>query len=414
MKNKMAIVYLALCLVIGIVIVNQLFADSAEVLPKGVTTGRMDGKFYLPIDQRYSHDGHPESAAADLNANLNSSVFPALGLVEQFFGMPPGSASIGQSVVTFQYNYKIVELFFGRGITDRLSVGILLPYWWVSNDVTAALNTVRATVGKNAALNTIAPLSVPGTVPLTTKDAQNLIGRGLDINGDGKIDIPGFGFKPVKNWSNHGLSDIEVGAKYQYLKTDNWRLAFTGEVRCPTGEIDDRNNLVDRGLGQGAWALLFRFQNDYIGFKNLTLNGTFRYDLIFPDQKTLRIPEAVNQPLTRNVETVDRNLGDVFEFEGTGTYTLTKGLDFYLTYKYGFSLKDSVKGRRGHIESLEDETNYSEQVFITGLSYSTIPLFLEKKFPLPITASISYRNRFAGTNKVLKSQYIDVGLQIYF
>jgi hypothetical protein len=61
----------------------------------------------------------------------------------------------------------------------------------------------------------------------------------------------------------------------------------------------------------------------------------------------------------------------------------------------------------------EAETNAKEQVFIIGLQYSTISAYLAKEFPLPMVGFIGYRNRFAGEN-VLKSQYIDVGLTVYF
>jgi hypothetical protein len=64
-------------------------------------------------------------------------------------------------------------------------------------------------------------------------------------------------------------------------------------------------------------------------------------------------------------------------------------------------------------EVAEAETNAKEQVYIVGFQYSTLSLYLAKEFPLPIVAFIGYRNRFAGEN-VLKSDYIDVGLTVYF
>jgi len=51
---------------------------------------------------------------------------------------------------------------------------------------------------------------------------------------------------------------------------------------------------------------------------------------------------------------------------------------------------------------------------IVGLSYSTIPLFKAKRFPVPLTASISYRDRFTGENNVLDSQYLYFGAMVYF
>jgi len=217
MMKKVVVVSLFV-LFFSLFLVSVSYADSAEVLPKGRFRVGVDGKFYFPIDERYDDDGHTEDIAADYNATLDSSVFRGLRDVEIAFGMPPGSASIGDSVVSLEYDVTTVEFSFQYAITDRLTVGIMIPYWDFENHVRARLETSNATVGKSAiGVGFGAPL-VPiagggpfgDAVPLTTEDIQNLIGIGLDVNGDGTMDIPGFGYKPVKSWSESGLSDIEA------------------------------------------------------------------------------------------------------------------------------------------------------------------------------------------------------------
>jgi hypothetical protein len=416
MRRKIMVLYLFICFFFFTGIISRSYADSAQVMPKGVVGVTLEGKFYFPIEKKFDKDGEKEDIAADYNANLNSTIFPDLKKLEAAFPLllPPDSASIGNSVVSFEFGGSEFIPLLQYGVTDRLSVGARIPFYWRRNEVKAVLDTSKATVGKNAAHNTLAPLSVPGTVPLTTQDAQNLIGRGLDINGDGKVDIPGFGFKPVRSWSDNGVSDIEIGGKYQYIRTDKWQLAFTGGVRFPTGEVDDPDNLVDTKFGDGAYALLFQLQNDFTGIKNLLLNATFRYDLVLPHKERLRVPDSVHQPLTTNEENVERNIGDRIELEISGMYDFFDGFSFSLLYKYGYKFKDHVSGNGGfNYKSLEDETNIQEHVGIASLCYSTIPLYQAKKFPIPITASVSYRDRFAGTN-LLKTEYISLTLAIYF
>jgi hypothetical protein len=411
MKNIISIVS-SLTLVFVLTGVSQSFADSAEVLPKGVFGVSMEGRYYFPFDKKFNNDREKEALGKDFNATLNSNIFPALTLVEIGFGMPPGSANIGRSVVSFKYQGEDAITLIQYGLTSRLTLGVKIPYYWRKNQVDSWLDTSKATVGKNVVFSTLAPLVFPGTVPLTKSDVLNLLGPGLKI---GASFIPGYEFKRFGTWSDSGVGDIEVGGRYQYLKTNNWRLAFTGGVRLPTGQIDDIDNLTDIALGDGAYALLFQFNNDYTGIKNLVLNFTPRYYLTLPHSMRLRIPEDIHKPITRNEENVDRNLGDVIELEASGAYKIFNGFSFSLLYKFGYKLKDRVvAGDRGYsYESLESETRAIEHIGIVSLCYSTIPLFEKHKFPIPMTASISYRNRFAGQN-VLRTQYLSLNLAAYF
>jgi hypothetical protein len=393
---------------------NQIFADSAEVLPRGVLRANVTTNLYWPVDERFDPDGKEESVDTDFNTTLNSDVFPDLRFVELGFGMSPGSANIGRSVVDFEYKFTdlIFELFYG--ITDRLTVGAYVPYYWNKTDVKETrLDTRRATVGKNESLGTLAPLDFPGTVPLTTEDVQKLLGKGLDI---GATHIDGFGYKRVETWSDSGVGDIEAGFRYQYLKTDNWRLAFTGGVRFPTGDIDDPDNLIDVGFGRGAYALLFRSNNDFTGIKNLVLNVTVRYDLYFSDKQEKRILSNVNNPLTRLKQEVEIDCGDIVELETSGTYTLPKGFSLSALYRYGFKTKkDDVSGPNARpITALEDETDWAYHDVIGEISYSTLPLFMKKKFPLPLNASVAYENVFAGKNDYYEQQLISFKLSVFF
>lgn len=420
-KKDVYWVFTLALLVFGLAPFSCSFADTAEILPKGIWNTTFQGKFYLPTSRRFGADGNVEDAATDFNATLNSDVIAPLAAFEASpFNLPTGYANVGRSVVKFDYSAQYYEFSLQYGLTDRITLGLYLPYWMQRNTVSAKLDTSNATIGKNTYLNSLLPLAyqlpegVPATVPLTTQDVQDLIGKGLDIDKDGTIDIEGYGFKPVKSWSDDGLSDIVAGVRYQYLRLKDWRFAFTGGVRFPTGTVDRTDNLVDLAFGTGAWGLLFQLQNDFVAVKNLVLNGTFRYEFILPDSRTLRIPEDVNRPLTPLEAEVDLDTGDVFEFEASSNYKFTDSLAFGLLYRYGFALKDSAVVDGAHVESLEDETDYTEHIFIASLSYSTIPLYQAKKFPIPIDFSISYRNRFAGSNNVLKSQYISIGLGVYF
>ena len=122
----------------------------------------------------------------------------------------------------------------------------------------------------------------------------------------------------------------------------------------------------------------------------------------------------MTKQLGTSKEEVDRNIGDIIEINTSATYQFLKGSSVYLEYMYANKFKNHISGNRGFAyDQLEAETDRVEHVFKVGLSYSTIPLFQEKKFFLPLKAHILYRDRFAGKN-VLKSQYIELGIAVYF
>lgn len=399
------------------------FADDAEVLPKGVSSISINSSYYFNIDEQYDPDGDTEPVDTDFNSTLDSSVFPALSAVEAFFGMTAGTGNVGDSVVNFDYDFRNVNISYMYGITERLTAGIKIPYWWIDKDVDTRLDTTNATIGKSATgVGFAAPL-VPLSVDpfgdaevLTTEDILDLVSEGLDINGDGTMDINGYGYERISSFSYSGLGDIEIGARFQYLKTEDWRLAVTGGVTIPTGREDDPDDLMDYGISDGAYIVLLQSNNDYTGFKDIVLNGTLRYNAVLPNKEKLRIKENVDDAIIakENKEKVDRDIGDVFEIEVSGKYKLPKGFGLSLLYKYGNKAKDSIDGDRGlKYDTLEKESDYIEHVYVAGLSYSTIPLFKEKKFPVPLNASVSYRDRFAGKN-LFKSRYLSAGIQLFF
>jgi len=219
--------WLRILLVAGLLFpVHVTVADDAMVLPHGVVHVSVDARFSLPITERFTPSGGTEDLATDFNRDLNSTVFRDLRLVEAAFRLPTGSATFGRSVVDFERHIQIYTLQAAYGLTDRLSLGVRVPYWTQDNQVQAALDSRTATVGFNPAVpGGIAPLGVPGTRPPTTEDVQAFLER--------------LGFQRVQDWSDASFGDSFGGLKYQYYQSAHWRLAATGRVRFPTGRWDD-------------------------------------------------------------------------------------------------------------------------------------------------------------------------------
>ena len=415
-KTKRSFTVLALIAICVVPPVPVTLADDAAVLPVGIFDFAVEGLISLPITKRFNKDGDKEPLATDFNTNLNSSVFSDLSLVEGAFGLPPGSASFGTTDVKFTRHIQIYNFNFAYGLTDRLSVGMTVPYWHQTNDVEARLDNSTATVGFNPGVpGGVAPIGFAGTPAPTTEDVQNF--------------LVSQGFRRVENWHDSAFGDVVAGAKYQYYRSKNWRLAATGGVIFPTGTWDDPNNLVDNNTGYDAWGLRIRLQQDFVkqtsgsedGTVSLTpgdylINTTLGYDAIFPDEKPFRVCN-IHNPVCPNFDSsVDRDTGDIIEASLSGVLgVLMKGLTVSAHYTYSHKMKDKYSGNLGFdYDALAIESDYRSHIVEGKLSYSTIPRYLEKDFPLPLIASLRYLERVAGTNNQFNSRYIGFTLEAFF
>ncbi len=389
-------------------------ADSASVLPKGRSNVSLENLFYFPTESRWNPHGNEEKVADVFNERLlKGSDFGLTGAA--------GAATFGTSFLRFKYDFNILDFSTAYGVTDRLTLGIDIPYYWAQNRVKFFVSPQGAS---------------PPFAALTTEQIQQVLTTGLTVLG---VPVPGFGFKRVQSFSADGLGDITAVGKYQYFKNEDWRLAVSGGVRFPTGRQDDPDNLADVAWSSGAYALLLRLHQDYVLSNlwngrsrgatsdisqpgDLILDFTFRYDWVLPDQATLRIGSSPIAPLSQR-ERVDRDLGDRFEIEFSGTYEVLRGLSLSALYKYGWKLEDQITGHKTFpTRVLEKDTDSTEQIFIVRGTYSLLPLYLEKKFPIPLNLTVSYRDRFAGSgprnpaspSQFLKTRYISFGVSVPF
>lgn len=400
------------------------WADDAVVLPKGLFRFYVDTHWYIPFEQRFNKDGGAEDYAKPYNTPLNSVLLPSL---KPFNAVVPGGvASFGQSQVTFKR--ELTEQFYqlAYGLTDQISLGVNIPYFWANNEANFSVNSAPGS-GANIGFNPLGPggicplVGCPGTTTrATTQDIQNLLGKQ-------------FGLKPVQSWQHSGVGDIVAGARYQYYRSENLRAAFTGGVQFPTGYADDPDNLTDTAWGNGSYALLGQLQTDYmhqkdglakrLGFPDPLewfLNGTLRYQYNIPTKETLRVCPG-GGPFCNTKDDVNVKVGDTFQAEVSGKLGLfVPGLNLTPLYMYGFKFKNHYSGDKGldygslnqSMDNYRDQT--TEQIFIVQLTYSTLPLFIQKQFPFPMVVQVAYRDRFAGSGGVPKSQYLGFTLQMFF
>jgi hypothetical protein len=224
-------------------------ADDAEVLPKNVSRFYWDFYRYHPTTHRYNADGEREALAHPFtDATLDSSVLTSLAPLDAFV---PGKATIGDVAIKYEYDIDVLDLGYSYGLTESLSIGFHIPYYWISNNVDTALDTDNANVGLNPATGECCiPIALGGVV-MDTDDVQNLV-------------MDEYGFSEIDDWSREGIGDTELGAKYRFYQQQDSAFAITGGLRIPTGYEDDADKLNDVAWSYGNYALLLRLHYDYL------------------------------------------------------------------------------------------------------------------------------------------------------
>lgn len=405
-------------------LIGTVSADSATVLPQGIARFYLDLYSYHPTTQRYNADGKREDLAFPFNnATLDSQVLPILAPLDSLVG---GVASIGDVSVRYEYDIEVLDIGFSYGLTDQLSVGFHIPYYWITNNVDTSFDTTNANVGLNPVVGPpLIPLDGGGS-PLTNDDVQNLISST-------------YGFEPIDTWSGEGIGDIELGGKYKFSQKQYSALAVTAGIRIPTGYEDDADLLDDVAWSFGNYAVLLRLHFDYLisqYWNNTTagssllspsagdavLNLTMRMDYMLPDKKVMRIGDTADQILTNNRERVSRKLGSLFNLEASLKYHFTEAFAISTTYTYGFEEKDDIQGDKGfNYATLEANTDSTEQIIIVSANYSTLAGYRRKQSKLPMELSLAYRERFDGegprsgqANPKLYTRWLVAGFDILF
>ena len=420
-RNLLIKVVLIMTTLVAVPVVQ---ADDATVLPADVSRGYVDLYHYQPTTQRYSADGDREDLAFPFtNAALDSGVLPNLSPLDQVLG---NTATLGDVAVDYEYDIDVIDFGYAYGLTDRLSIGIHIPYYWITNNVDTDFDNTGANVGLIPGTGACCIPVSAGGVPLTENDVQNL------INTE-------FGISDIDTWDREGIGDTELGAKYLVYREQESAFAVTGGLRIPTGYEDDADKLNDVAWSYGNYALLLRLHYDYL-LSNLwndsassldqikpvpgdmILNVTLRYDLMLPDKKTMRVGNTPDQVFTNDRERVDRDLGDLYNLEISAKYQATSAFAYAFVYTYSWKSKDDISGDLGYnYSSLEANTDSSHQIYVVSASYSTLAAYRNQQSRVPMNFYIDYRDRFKGegprsgqANPVLDTSWLSVGLEVLF
>lgn len=243
--------------------------------------------------------------------------------------------------------------------------------------------------------------------------------------------------RPLGDYEHSHVGDIEVGAKFLLIDTfgpvgvsplpraGSLRLAVAGIYRLGTGQLDLPGDFTDVGTGDRQADLELRGFGDLALGPRFWISGVLRLGLQQSGTILRRIPASgadLFPEAAREVE-VDRNPGDVMEFEVAPRYVPNDEFSIAGVYRYRSKGADSYRGTFNVTSAdgtpltldasiLNSGTSQKEQALGFSVTYSTVRGYARGTSKWPLEVWYLHSAVLSGTS-VPKIQMNGVGLRIY-
>ena len=385
--------------------------ENAKVLPKGVRN--MQFRFVSSqINEKFNESGDKERLATPLEKEVNrqelekskskeddlspSGLNTAIAFLQTKLG---DNGSLGQFKANLDINVNVMAPVVAWGITEKWTTAIALPIYSVKSTVDMGFkgndnfhsfaNELRSRGQLQSFNNLKEKLSFQG---VQNKLAEN-------------------GFDQLEDYSHTGLGDIKLVNRVQILNSGKNRAVALAELTLPTGKVDDENKLTDVKTGDGQTDIALGLNYDYSIIDSIYINTFAKYTYQMPSSKNFRMVEE-DESVEVPVKGVTFDLGDIVNLGSSVQVEMKNGLTTGVGYNYEW--KDSDR-----YSSLPDSSNLGENTLaykhmaVVKLGYSTIELFRQKAFPIPLSLDISYNQLLKGKN-TLSSNMFQTTLGVFF
>jgi hypothetical protein len=278
-------------------------------------------------------------------------------------------------------------------------------------------------------ITTTGPFASQNT--LTLRDAQTIL-------TDSRFGVVA---DPLRTIDRSHVGDIDVGGKFLLFDSFgnttanrmspsglNFRAAVGGVVRLPTGQAESPHNFIDIGTGQGQTDIEGRVFADVLVGSRFWQSFVIRYNNQLSDDEEVRIIDLPNRRLapTYRLQTVERNLGNIFEFETSPRVVVNSFFALSGHYVYRSKSEDEYTGTftvpaavTGFSDitldasTLNLETEQKEHRVGGGLSFSNLYEFEQKRAKIPFEVTYLHWQTVKGTGNVPKAFTDQIQVRLY-
>lgn len=397
-------------------LIIPLYFDSAKVLPKGVRNLRYN---YLMVgaNDKFDSTGAVVGVGDAMNMDISYQQFvdgqnTALecGVLEGYLKRQGRDMSMAAGKTTGQVNVDVDAQvpILAWGITPSWTLAAVLPIVTVRTHVDVGFVAYPD-------LQTLANKLVHEGKAFKATDVQKKTVSAIPNKGKK------YGYDPLPPSLSHrketSLGDVRVVNKIQLLKRTNYILTLQNEWMLPTGKRADLNRIVDVPTGDGQFDFGLGLIGEYTVNGRASLWTRLGYTWQIPDKVAKRVPESALSSLSPDVDgQVSRDLGDSLYLSLGGSFDFYQGIKLKTQYSFQHKQRDRYRGSQFpsfRYGFLGKDSEQSLHVLQVGLNYSTISLFQEKKFPIPLDFNLISGMPFAGRN-VTKDSSVVAEVAIFF
>lgn len=332
---------------------------------------------------------HLLGAAYD-NVSLGPTVLPALGV----FG---AGASLGITDASSRLSAERLEIRAGYGITENLTVGVILPFGRTRNNINFRVD--GGNIGFNPAFDPALPIG-PTNFPFAAVGA----GASAPLGTAGVQEILsnpayGLGYTPLRSTTTEGPSDPTGGFLWRFWRDAANSATVGSGVRLGIQGENDPDNLADLPLDDGSTDLIGQLESVHQLSPRWDLRLQAKRTLQTSDHVSVRVPAAGELlPAYATREQVKRDLGDFWEYDIELGRSLANWRIAGTWHRWDKSADDYDSARGTDTRILETNTDIFADQWRLSLSWSGIAAWQAGKLPLPLIVKFETQQTFAGRN----------------
>jgi hypothetical protein len=312
--------------------------------------------------------------------------------------------SVGGFTADLRGRVNVYAPIFTYGLSDKVTLAMAMPIYDMSMAVNMGFKSNETGQKFLDSLANSYNNNVSSSVEAGGKinNAVSKLNEKLATNG----------YKPLNYWSDKGPGDLQLIAKSLVYNNDPLRTSVMGGVVAPTGRIDDPNNLIDKGFGDGQWDILGGVTADFSLGSLATVSPFAKYTYQLPGSKKVRMATD-EEAIEVESKTVNFKLGDKVESGISVQSESESGFGGGVGMNWSNKYRDYYNAPSQSKVKLERDTNESQSFLEAEVYYSGVKAYKRGELIVPFETKLNYKRQLASKNAPV-THFVQLETGVFF